>query len=66
MAVHYVGGGRLRLDDESLGPPLHENQTLDHAGVVQGHRVVLEPGQAPTDTQVCCGELSCDHRMNIT
>ena len=47
-----VGGGRLRLDDDGVGPPLHEGQSLDQAGVVQGHRIILEPGLAPTSTQV--------------
>ena len=43
----------MRVDDQGIGPPLHENQTLDQAGVVQGHRIILEPGQSPTPTQVC-------------
>jgi ubiquitin carboxyl-terminal hydrolase 40 len=46
------GGGRLRLDDDSVGPPLHENQSLDQAGVDQGHRIILEPGLAPTAKQL--------------
>jgi ubiquitin carboxyl-terminal hydrolase 40 len=46
------GGGRLRLDDECPGPPLHEEQTLDQVGVVQGHRIILEPGPPPTPSQL--------------
>ncbi|CAI8039773.1 Ubiquitin carboxyl-terminal hydrolase 40 [Geodia barretti] len=46
------GGGRLRLDDECPGPPLHEEQTLDQVGVVQGHCIILEPGPPPTPSQL--------------
>ena len=50
----FVGGGRLRVDDDStgLGPPLYENQTLADSGMRQGYRVILEPGVAPLDSQV--------------
>ena len=48
------GGGRLRIDDEfqGLGPPLHEDHTLATVGVVQGSKMVLEPGGPPTSTEV--------------
>ena len=50
----HADGGRLRFDDDNngLGPPLYENQTLSDAGLVQGQRVVVEPGQAPLESEV--------------
>ena len=50
-------GGRLRFDDDNngLGPPLYENQTLSDAGLVQGQRVIMEPGPAPQQSEVRAG-----------
>ena len=47
-------GGRLRFDDDNngLGPPLYENQTLSDAGLVQGQRVIMEPGPAPQQSEI--------------
>ena len=59
MYIVSTGGGRLRLCDDCLGPPLHENQSLDQAGVDQGHRIILEPGLAPTFNQV---HIHCTYR----
>lgn len=49
-----LGGGRLRIDDEfqGLGPPLHEDHTLATVGVVQGSKMVLEPGNPPKSSEV--------------
>ena len=42
------------MDDnnERLGPPLYENQTIMAAGITCDCRVVIEQGPAPTNTQV--------------
>ena len=44
----------MRIDDDSsgLGAPLHENQTVTEAGMTQGQRIVVEPGQAPLSSEV--------------
>ena len=50
----FLGGGRLRIDDEfqGLGPPLHEDHTLATVGVVQGSKMVLEAGMPPSSSEV--------------
>ena len=54
LLLIHTDNSRLRLDDDSagLGPPLQEDHVLSTAGIVQGSKVVIEPGPIPLLSEV--------------
>jgi ubiquitin carboxyl-terminal hydrolase 40 len=46
--------GRLRINDEfqGVGPPLHEDHTLSSLGLVQGSKLIFEPGAPPLSSEM--------------
>ncbi|XP_071484115.1 ubiquitin carboxyl-terminal hydrolase 40-like [Diadema antillarum] len=47
-------GCRLRISDNALGllPPLHENQSLEDAGIKRGNIIVIETGLPPESNEL--------------
>ena len=45
---------------------VHEQQNIQSAGLLQGQRLVVEPGLPPTDSQVSSSQLLQPYYNNIT
>lgn len=56
-----LGDVRFRVETDTcvLGPPLYEYQPLTEAEIVQGQKVIMEPGKPPQATQVQIFHIVC-------